>query len=187
MGHRANFVVIRDGNAQAFFDNWAALACIHCVADGPEAAALSAEEFEATDELLDWAFMEGGYLVDFDERILIVFGLTDDDLGDEFSEFEDDEEETAGDRDDEPSESPGLEDDDETGENAGDEEWDKEAERSAAIAFLQGIAPQWKGWTLRWDQRGADAFAEHLARRSITGVKTQPVTAEDCLTVEISA
>ena len=186
MGHRANFVVIRGGDARAYFDSWAALGCIHSVADGPEDAAASAAEFEATDELLDWAFMEGGYLVDFEEKTLIVFGLTDEDLADEFSEFEDDEEE-GGDEADELDE---LDDDaDESGEDedADVEEWDEEAERSSALAFLQGIAPKWKGWTLRWDQRGADAFAEHLGRRGITGIKTQPATAENCLTVQVQA
>ena len=114
MGHRANFVVIRGGDARAYFDSWAALGCIHSVADGPEDAAASAAQFEATDELLDWAFMEGGYLVDFDEKTLIVFGLTDEDLADEFSEFEDDEEE-GGDEADELDE---LDDDaDESGED----------------------------------------------------------------------
>jgi hypothetical protein len=187
MGHRANFVVIRDGDARAYFDSWAALGCIHSVADGPDAAVASASEFEATDELLDWAFMEGGYLVDFDEKALIVFGLTDEDLGDEFSEFEDDEEEEGGDEADESAEFDEDSDGDQADDDAAEDEWDEDAERASAQAFLQGIAPKWKGWTLRWDQRGADAFAEHLARRGITGIKTQPATAENCLTVQIQA
>ena len=182
MGHRANFVVIRNGKAQAYYDSWAALGCVHCVADGPDDAAASAAEFDPTDELLDWAFMEGGYLVDFDEKVLIVFGLTEDDLGDEFSEL--DEEEGADDEV-EVIEDPAGESDDESDDDG--DEWDKEAERASAAGFLQGIAPKWKGWTLRWDQRGADAFAEHLARRGLSGIKTQPATAEDCLTVELKA
>lgn len=187
MGHRANFVVIRGGDARAYFDNWAALGCIHCLADGPEDAAASASEFEATDELLDWAFMEGGYLVDFDEKNLIVFGLTEEDLGVEFSEFDEDEQEEGGKQADESEERAADPVEDEADDDAGEDEWDEEAERSSALAYLQGIAPKWKGWTLRWDQRGADAFAEHLARRGITNIKTRPATAEDCLTVQIQA
>lgn len=187
MGHRANFVVIRGGDARAYSDNWAALGCIHSVADGPEDAVASAAAFEDTDELLDWAFMEGGYLVDFDEKTLIVFGLTDDDLGDEFSEFEDDEEEEGGDEAEESAELDDDTDEDQADDDAVEDDLDEEAERASALAFLQGIAPKWKGWTLRWDQRGADAFAEHLARRGITSIKTQAASAENCLTVQIQA
>jgi glycine/D-amino acid oxidase-like deaminating enzyme len=187
MGHRANFVVIREGQAQAYSDHWAALGCIHCVSDGPDDAAAMAAEFEATDELLDWAFMEGGYLVDFDEKLLIVFGLTEEDLGDEFSEWEEDEENEQEEADDAPWVS-GLTDDAEGSlDGDADEEWDKDAERAAAEAFLRGIAPKWKGWTLRWDQRGADAFAEHLVRKQMTRIRTQPLSAEVCLTVELKA
>jgi hypothetical protein len=183
MGHRANFVVIRNGNAQAYYDSWAALGCVHCVADGPEDAAASAAEFDPTDELLDWAFMEGGYLIDFDEKVLIVFGLTEDDLDDEFSGLDEDD-----DGRDKVEAVDATGDESRADENDDDgDEWDKEAERASAAGFLQGIAPKWKGWTLRWDQRGADAFAEHLVRRGLTAIRTQPATAEDCLTVELKA
>ena len=185
MGHRANFVVIRDGAAEAYYDDWAALGCIHCVKDGPDDAAKLASDFEPTDELLDWAFMEGGYLIDFDEKTLIVFGMTEDDLGGEFA-FDDEDDEGIG-NDDQAEDEAAAEDPDDEWNEEGEDEFDKEAERAAAVAFLEGIAPHWKGWTLRWDQRGADAFAEHLAHRSIRSLKTQPASAEECLMVELQA
>jgi hypothetical protein len=179
MGHRANFVLIRDGQARAYYDNWAALGCVHCVADGPDDAASQASAFEPTDELLDWAFMEGGYLIDFDERLLIVFGLTDDDLG--ISDF-DDADEGEGDDEGAPLKDGGEQDDDLGEEDEGT--WDVEVERATALAFLKSVAPRWVGWLMRWDQRGADAFSEHLARRGITSIKTQTPSSEDCITVE---
>ena len=86
MGHRANFVVIRNGEAKAYYDNWAAMGCIFPFAAGPDEACEAVSHYELTNELMDWAFAEGGYLIDFDERKAIVFGCPVD-LG-EFAELE---------------------------------------------------------------------------------------------------
>ncbi|MEK7952172.1 hypothetical protein [Luteolibacter soli] len=40
------------------------------------------------------------------------------------------------------------------------------------LGFLEGIAGGWKGWKLVWDQCGADAFAEHLQKKAISGIET---------------
>src|SRR6185436_4644965 len=74
MGHRANFITIRKGGAEAFYDQWAALGCLFAFAAGPDEAVSALKEMEATDELLDWAFAEGGYLLDFDSKSAIAFG-----------------------------------------------------------------------------------------------------------------
>lgn len=146
MGHRANFVVIRDGHAKAYYDNWAAMGCIHDLADGPEAACEAISEYEPTDELLDWAFAEGGYLIDFDEKRAIAFGCSVD--LDEFADVDDEA--------DEPSREPSS------------------PFEQGGLAFLEHVGPSWAGWTLVWDDHGVDAFAAHLKRRSITDIAVQP-------------
>lgn len=153
MGHRANFVLIRDGRASAYYDQWAALGSTYAFADGAGAAVSAAEMCRTTDKLLDWAFAEAGYLLDFDEKQAIVFGYPGDvefeleDLGDAPS-----------------SDAPG----------AGTEI--NEALEKGPLEFLRLIAPKWPGWLLHWDDRGVDAFAAHLARRGITSPAAQPAS-----------
>jgi hypothetical protein len=156
MGHRANFVLIREGNARAFHDQWAALGSTWAFAGGPAAAVSAAEQSSPTSELLDWAFTEAGYLLDFDEKQAIVFGypeLPDFDLGElegieGFEGFDSTELEKL------------------TGLDA--------ALQRGPLDFLRAIAPRWEGWLLCWDDRGVDAFAAHLARRGISSIAAQP-------------
>ena len=56
MGNRANFVVIKDGSATAFQDQWAALGCTYDFACGLDHAMESLKEYTETTELMDWAF-----------------------------------------------------------------------------------------------------------------------------------
>jgi len=44
MGHRANFVLIREGGARAFHDQWAALGSTWAFAGGPATAVSAAEQ-----------------------------------------------------------------------------------------------------------------------------------------------
>lgn len=74
MGHRANFVLIHDAEGAAYHDQWAALGSTYAFAGGPADATAAAEAAEPTTELLDWAFAEAGFLLDFDEYVAIVFG-----------------------------------------------------------------------------------------------------------------
>jgi hypothetical protein len=174
MGHRANFVIIEDGKAEAFFDQWAGLGCALAISEGPGAAVTAARESEPTDELLDWAFAEGGYLIDFDEQRVLVFGELDDMSG-EFDGFDDDGEEDVDEPDD-----YGSDDDDE------DDEESDYAEKYRN--FFEDIAPNWGGWLLRWDDRGVDAFAEHLTRRGITSIELQePSHPEETQSCELQA
>jgi len=166
MGHRANFVVIRDGEAEAFFDQWVGLGCAFAVADGVEAAEAAARQCDSTDELLDWSLAEGGYLIDHDEHLLIVFGELDD-FAEELEEFE------SGFED---------EDEDDSESESSDDGQDEDEDVSSAIRYrklFDEIAPLWPGWLLRWDDRGVDAFAEHLQRRGIADIRTQPATHPD--------
>lgn len=172
MGHRANFVVIEQGVAKAWVDNWAGIAAPYELADGPAMALKSLAEYQSTSELLDWAFAEGGYLLDFEQRLAIVFG----DLPDPDDEFGDEGDDETGD-DDEASEVIDLEDD---VVDADDDETDDFDHHAYSVARYQDyfaeIAPHWAGWTLRYDERGVDAFALHLASRGMTTIQCQPLS-----------
>ncbi|MDP1799109.1 MAG: hypothetical protein Q8K78_16570, partial [Planctomycetaceae bacterium] len=99
-------------------------------------------------QLLDWAFAEGGYLIDFDHRCAIVFGeLSFDEV--DFDEF----------------------DDEVLAEIA---ESDTCSDIEGPREFLERIAPAWSGWTIIWDQRGVDAFAIYLQQRKISTITTEP-------------
>ena len=143
MGHRANFIVIRNGAGEAYHDQWAALGCLYAFADGPEEAMRALKEMEHTDQLLDWAFAEGGYLLDFDMSTAVAFG---------FMELPDGMEEEL------PENVTAI----------------VAAFERGAEEFLKGIAPNWRGWRLRFDDRGVDAFSEYLRQRDITNIKCQP-------------
>jgi hypothetical protein len=151
MSHRANFVVIRDGEATAYHDQWAATGCIYAFAAGPDAASEAVTEMEQTTELLDWAFAEAGYLIDFDRRAAICFGTPCD-----LEEFGDILEEAADE----------LLNNEVASINA--------ALERGALDFLQHIAPAWPGWTLTWDDRGVDAFAAYLRRCNIVTITAEP-------------
>ena len=143
MGHRANFVVIRDGIASAFYDQWAALGCLFVFAAGPEEAVGALQGMDEADELMDWGFAEGGYLLDFDRKTAIAFGYVEG------------PEEEEGESSKEVAELVSV------------------IERGGA-EFLRHIAPRWKGWLLRWDDRGVDAFSEYLRQQNITNITCQP-------------
>ena len=151
MGHRANFVVIKDGTTTAYENQWAALGCTYDFSCGVEQAMEALKEYTETTELMDWAFAEAGYLIDFDSRLAIAFGQPQgaEDLFDEGDEDPDFEELQAA---EDPSVAKLRE-----GDHSG---------------FLQGIAEGWKGWKLSWDERGVDAFAEHLKKKGITSIET---------------
>ncbi len=136
--------MIRDGRASAYYSQWAALGCIATFADGPDVATREASQHEPTDGLMDWAYAEGGYLIDFDTKEAIVFGLTID--PEEFADGVDDEEMVAA--------------------NA--------AFAEGGLVYLQHIAPRWAGWKLAWDDHGVDAFAAHLKKRAIADVGVEP-------------
>jgi hypothetical protein len=170
MGHRANFVVIQQGSALAYFDDWAGLGAAFAVADGPAVAIASLEEFSPTTALLDWAFAEGGFLLDMDEKVLIVFGELDDPL-DDFDDVDDDDAE--------------QEDLAASGDDLVD---DESSSVQAYTEYFRQIAGKWQGWSLRYDDRGVDAFAEQLQRRGITTIAWQePSHPESCQQLVVQA
>lgn len=143
MGHRANFVLIKDGQAKAFYDNWAALGCTLSLEEGAKKLEKSVPKlYEPTEELLDWGFAEAGFLIDYDERICIAFGIPEIDM----SDIPEDHQEDIG-----------------MTLDAFDAGWSD---------FVHFIEHGWRGFTMIWDRRGVDAFAVHLERRKITSIKT---------------
>src|SRR5687768_5371669 len=122
MGHRANFVLIRDGSAIAFYDQWAALGSTYAFAGGPDDAASITGTAEPTSELLDWAFAEAGFLIDSDEKRAIVFGYP------------------------EPLDLDGDDMEDITADLQGDAAELDAAINRGPLEFLQFVAPRWRGW-----------------------------------------
>lgn len=142
MGHRANFVLVRGAKPRAFTDSWAALGATLMLSEGADAVEKLVPKLHApTKALLDWAFAEGGFLVDYDERVCIAFGAPELDVGDLPEEYQAQLLEALG---------------------AFDAGW------PSYVAFL---ADGWPGFTMIWDERGVDAFAEHLTRRGLTGIR----------------
>ncbi|MBK1792066.1 hypothetical protein [Persicirhabdus sediminis] len=146
MGHRANFVIIKEGKATAYEDQWAGGSAAYEFSSGELAAAKAIELYEETNELMDWAFAEGGYLIDYDQKLAIAFGMPFD-AGEFFDDEEPDELVEA-----DPAINKLLEED--------------------ITGFLEDIAEKWPSWKIVWDERGVDAFALHLKSRNIDSVKT---------------
>jgi hypothetical protein len=159
MGQRANYVIIRANTAAAFYDHWGALGCLYSFAEGPDKAANAASASSRTDELQDWAFAEGGYLLDFDEKRAIVFGYPGGaDIGD-LAELVD-----LGQLGDTAQQSLAS-------AAAIDDAFDR-----GPLDYLRLVSAAWAGWSLEWDDRGVDAFAAHLERRLIRSIKVQPTS-----------
>ena len=147
MGDRANYVLISDGKARAFYDHWGALSCIYEFADGPADATAIVEQMDTTAKLMDWAFAEGGFLIDFDRKQAIVFGRIHVDP-EEFDKAD-------------PKQI---------------EEFRRIAQalETGPQEYLRSIAPCWVGWRLSWDDRGVDAFSAHFQQYGICSIACEP-------------
>ncbi|PCC69008.1 hypothetical protein SAMN02745121_05659 [Nannocystis exedens] len=80
MGHRANFVVIEHRVARVFADQWAALECALVLQEGPAASRKWVEALEEAGGLMPSGFAEAGFLLDFDEVVMMGFGDVGADL-----------------------------------------------------------------------------------------------------------
>lgn len=74
MGSRANYVIIRKGKVTAHYEHWGADGVLDAALDGPRKCEQMATSGEEVDELMDWAYCEGGYLLDFDRKQALFFG-----------------------------------------------------------------------------------------------------------------
>jgi len=77
MSNRANYVLVRDGKAEVFYDRHGALGCIFSFMRGPDGAADSARTLGDPGPLLFGGEIEGGYLIDFDREVALAFGEPD--------------------------------------------------------------------------------------------------------------
>lgn len=136
-------MLIKDGKARAFYDHWGALACTLSLEDGAKRLEKDVpKHYEEVDELMDWAFAEAGFLIDYDERVCIAFGSVDVEVDEIPEEHQSDMQTTLG------------------------------AFRAGWAEFVAHIEKGWRGYRMIWDDRGVDAFSAHLARRKITSIKT---------------
>jgi hypothetical protein len=75
MGERAHKVVIRSGQVKLFRSQWGGRTCAGELAG--EGAGAFLEEYlgyhECCDGWMDNSFMEGGYLVDFDHKVILLY------------------------------------------------------------------------------------------------------------------
>lgn len=139
MGHRANFVIIRNNTTKLYGESWAAVDSIYYFAAGPTSALENAVSKWENEAFYDWAFAEGGYLLDFDKQLAIGFGASIPD-----------EEIRIADRKIHP-----------------DIALVNAALMKSEEHFLGYISKFWPSWTLVWDDRGVDAFSEYLVKNGI--------------------
>lgn len=74
MGHRANYVVRRNGQVEIFYSHWGALSLLKDFFWGEEVALGMVCECNESPRLLDDVWCEGAALVDHDTKRLLLFG-----------------------------------------------------------------------------------------------------------------
>jgi len=165
MGQRANVVIIQEGIAKAYFDNWGALAVLPWFTLGPvEASSEFIEDFEETDELLDWEWAEGGGIIDFDKKYALMWGIIGGEYGMAFET-----EKTILNK-----YTKNYEDE--------DEDWDEEYCEEFTTSFLCSIKPAWIGWELCYaDLGGVDAISVYLKEQGFTNISGNPDASPEAL------
>lgn len=146
MSERANYVIIRDGVAKAYYAPWGALSCLYVFASGPVEASICASIYPEDSRLLRWDIADAGYLIDFDQKRAIVFGST-------YSNPEEIERNEKIIR---------------------ELELINCAFKTSPMKYLQCIAPQWSGWLISWDSRCIDAFSTYLQQNGIDTISYDP-------------
>lgn len=133
MTHPANYVIVSGGEPRAYHDTLGALSCALDLLDGLGPCMGLVQDLVPVASVADAPSAEGGWLLDIDRQHAILFGT------------------------------PRAPDASALGEKLA-------AEIEAAVValgtdparYLRQLAPAWPGWTLVWDVRGIDAFAEYL-------------------------
>jgi hypothetical protein len=76
MGNRANFVIVKDQDWQLYYSHWAGCRTLDALIGGPKLALRYAQSLRqcAKDQWVDPVWADGGALVDFDRRRLLLFG-----------------------------------------------------------------------------------------------------------------
>jgi hypothetical protein len=74
MGHRANYVIIEDGQPAIYFSRWGALTIPAVLLSGPDATTAYVRALTPDDALLDDTWAEGGLALHLGQRELRFFG-----------------------------------------------------------------------------------------------------------------
>ncbi len=80
MGHRANFVIIKNGQWNLYYDHWIANRLESELFWGPEYASQIIESMHLQEDKFDWldeTWCEGGAVLDVDSKVLLWFGGED--------------------------------------------------------------------------------------------------------------
>ena len=74
LGHRANYVIIENGQAQIFFSRWGAVTIPSVLLSGPERTLAYIRQLTPDESLLDDIWAEGGVLVNIDTQRALFWG-----------------------------------------------------------------------------------------------------------------
>ena len=78
MGERAQKVVVRDRRVEQYWSQWGGQSCPQVLLDGPTGLQEDLNGSRREDEWMDPDFAEGGYLVDFDHRTILLYSWDTD-------------------------------------------------------------------------------------------------------------
>lgn len=78
LGERAQKVVIKGGRIERYRSQWGGQACPEVLLDGPAGLDEDLKESRREDQWMDPDFAEGGYLVDFDRRRILIYSWHND-------------------------------------------------------------------------------------------------------------
>ena len=73
MGERAQKVVIRENRVELSWTQWGGQSCAVALLGGTAGSQSDLEDSDPTDAWMDPAFAEGGYLVDFDRKAMLLY------------------------------------------------------------------------------------------------------------------
>lgn len=74
MGHRANYVIVREDGYDLYYSHWGSNVINHDFIWGPEAALEFIRDQEPCEEWMDERWCEGGALLDPQAQVLLLFG-----------------------------------------------------------------------------------------------------------------
>jgi hypothetical protein len=77
MGHRANYVIVQEGETEIYQSGWGALSIVHDVFFGPEVTAAFMRSHLTNETLYDEVWCEGAALLDLTEKRLLFFSWYD--------------------------------------------------------------------------------------------------------------
>jgi hypothetical protein len=74
MGHRANFVIVKDNQFDIYYSHWGAITIPKDIFYGPQITINYIQSLKLVDALLDDIWCEGAVLVDMNQKLLLFWG-----------------------------------------------------------------------------------------------------------------